>query len=309
MKKVLSAFIVLSLFFLFSCGGEKKEEEPNGCVDCYPECTVKSYGSASQTSDEDFFDQCVYESENSSFCYKEVPDFDAKELFSDLTRMTFVFQKECYQRPFGEVLCPDFIPDSITLANAQLTGCSVEVDYWCYYCPSFYFSTDNELFKVVSFQSKFKIEKPFYANGSVGSNNVEKEVSMNIDYKDFSGYAEFRKPGYQYSLSLPVKILVDGIPAKEEEKPENTSRYKTCRDKDDFSGREYLHGERIAHGCIRLYCNDGAWDENSELCYYGCITGSEAKWMCNDKKTEVEWCECVENRWDCVNRADFACPD
>lgn len=307
MKKVVSALIFCAAFFLFSCGGEK-EEEPNMCWDCYPECTVKSYGSASQTSDENFFDQCVYESENSSFCYKELPEFDAKELFLDLTRMTFVFQKECRQRPVGEVLCPDFIPDSITLANAQLTGCSVEVDDWCDLCPSFYFSTDNELFKVVSFQSKFKIEKPFYANGSVGSNNTEKEISMRIDYNDFSGSAEFNKAGYQYSLSLPVKILVDGIPANEEENPEETN-YKTCKDKDDFSGREYHNGERIARSCARLYCDDGDWYENDTMCYDRCTIGSKAKWLCNNKKTEVDWCECVENRWDCVNRADFACPD
>ena len=281
------------------------------------------YGSASFKRDENFFDQCVYEAEHSYDCYGRNSEFDAKELFENLRKLKIVFnKKDCHQEPYGQIPCPDYIPNSITLSNAQLTGCRISVginepgvDFDCLLdCPTFYFSTDNENFKTIYFQHDYYYPydgKPFYYSSHFGSNNEELGVSLYISYAE-SDYdaASFHnyKAGDKYSVKLLFKIIVDGIP-QEEDEDDFSEYYKKCT---DFDGISRKHGERITYDCRQFTCNSGEWDKDFSMCYASCQPDSTAKWLCNDNQTEIDWCECfgdeeTESKWSCIDRTEENC--
>lgn len=250
MKKFLVLVALATMFLAVSCGGDSKNKESSnnneihdsdGVVETnndpeYPEeeepgggggsCSSKtSYGSTSFLRNEDFFDKCVYETEHSYDCYYPV---SVSELFSNLQKLTIVFNKECYQQPYGSVSCPDFIPDSINFY--QFTGCDIfhiSGEFDCLAdCPRFYFSTNSEIFKRVSFQHSGyypSAERPFYSNALFSSENEELGLAFFITYDEtpYDGASFYdRKSGEKYPVTLSFNILFDEMPDEEEEKSE-----------------------------------------------------------------------------------------
>lgn len=298
---------------------ENSEYPDSSCCDCNQQAHY--YGSVSSDSDENFFDQCVQEAANSPHCYMGYPEFDAKELFENLRKVTLIFKKECRQQPFGPVLCPDFIPDSISLSGAQLTGCIIDDyeygEYYCnWHCPYFYFSIDDERFKTVSFSQDFYFSGyPFYYEGSFGIKDSETGESFHAVHTDYcdktwcGAVLDSWTEGQRYPTSFPFKIVIDGVP--EEEDVERPGRQ--C---EDSEGKIYNDGERRSSKCKQFYCEDGKWYEDDILCQDStCHNGTKAKWLCNDNKTEVDWCDCVGEEgaffglWKCKSRADLYCPE
>ena len=299
MKKFFTVIFVFTLFLL-SCGDKKESEDWPPCVDC-TECNHEPfyYGSASADENEDFFDQCVYEAEHSYGCYDIDPEFDAKELFENLRKITFVL-KECRQRPFGPVLCPGSIPDSISLAGIQLTGCkidSIEYGYsWCdWRCPSFYFSIDGEKFKTLSFYQNGHSHKDDFGFG--GS---ETGKSFNMHCEDTLCYASYEES----QVIAEYKMVFDGMPDEEEE---NNQWRGQC----NYFGEFYKNGERFTDGCTHIYCENGWLHYDESMCRAECEHLAVAKWLCNDGKTELDWCDCLQRgdifEWVCVDRSEKDC--
>ena len=263
----------------------------------------KSFGSTSFTRDEsNVFDDCLRELKysNDSYCR-----FDPDILFAKLQKTTIVFGKKCKQNN-EPVQCPDFIPDSITLS--QITGCNIyyvygEVD--CYAeCPDLYFSTDNEIFKVVSFhpyEGYISASISDLAYAYLSSVNAEKGLSFSIDTGENT--ATFKSP--DSSITVPFQILVDGVV--------EIDGFQQCKDSE---GRKYNEGDKISSECRAAYCSDGDWVEDDVTCYgcWGQEIGEIMKWVCADEVTEVDWCECIEDeeygsKWSCIKRADLNCPE
>ena len=275
------------------------EEPPSGGGSCNGK---KSYGSTSFTRDESsVFDDCVRESGfSNSYCY-----FNPEELLPKLQETTIVFKKKCKEKN-ESVPCPDFIPDSITLS--QISGCDIYFVYGdvdCYAeCPDFYFSTDNEIFKTVSFH-------PYegYISSSVSdldyaeiySYNAEKGLSFSIDTGENT--AAFKTA--DSLITVQFQILVDGV-------VEIDGLQHGC---EDSSGRKYNEGDKISSECRAASCSDGEWVEDDVTCYgcHGQEIGDIMKWLCADGITEIDWCLCVEDeeygsKWSCLNRIDLDCP-
>ena len=208
MKKLLFIGVIFAMILLAGCGSSSNEEEPpSGGGSCNG---IKSYGSTSFTRNEsNVFDDCLRELKysNDSYCYFK-PDI----LLTKLQKTTIVFEKKCKQND-EPVQCPDFIPDSITLS--QIRGCNIyyvygEVD--CYAeCPDLYFSTDNEIFKVVSFhpyEGYISASTSDLAYAYLSSVNAEKGLSFSIDTGEDS-IASFKSS--DSSITVPFQILVDGV--------------------------------------------------------------------------------------------------
>ena len=306
MKKLLFIGVIFAMILLAGCGSSSNEEEPpSGGGSCNG---IKSYGSTSFTRNEsNVFDDCLRELKysNDSYCYFK-PDI----LLTKLQKTTIVFEKKCKQNN-EPVQCPDFIPDSITLS--QITGCNIyyvsgEVD--CYAeCPDLYFSTDNEIFKVVSFhpyEGYISASTSDLAYAYLSSVNAEKGLSFSIDTGEDS-IASFKSS--DSSITVPFQILVDGVVEIE--------GFLQC---EDSEGRKYNEGAMISSECKAAYCSDGDWVEDDVTCY-GCWgkengyeIGEIMKWVCTDGVTEVDWCKCFEDEeygsvWRCRERVDLNCPE
>lgn len=300
MKKLLFLGVIFAMILFAGCGGSSNNEEepPSGGGTCNG---IKSYGSTSFTRDEsNVFDDCLRELKysNDSYCH-----FDPDILLTKLQKTTIVFGKKCKQNN-EPVQCPDFIPDSITLS--QITGCNIyyvsgEVD--CYAeCPDLYFSTDNEIFKTVSFHPN--ADDLTYAE--IYSYNEGKGLSFSIDTGEDS-IASFKSS--DSSITVPFQILVDGVVEIE--------GFLQC---EDSEGRKYNEGAMISSECKAAYCSDGDWVEDDVTCY-GCWgkengyeIGEIMKWVCTDGVTEVDWCKCFEDEeygsvWRCRERVDLNCPE
>lgn len=307
MKKLLFLSVIFAMILFAGCGGSSNNEEepPSGGGTCNG---IKSYGSTSFTRDEsNVFDDCLRELKysNDSYCH-----FDPDILLTKLQKTTIVFGKKCKQNN-EPVQCPDFIPDSITLS--QITGCNIyyvsgEVD--CYAdCPDLYFSTDNEIFKVVSFhpyEGYISASTSDLAYAYLSSVNAEKGLSFSIDTGEDS-IASFKSS--DSSITVPFQILVDGVVEIE--------GFLQC---EDSEGRKYNEGAMISSECKAAYCSDGDWVEDDVTCY-GCRgkengyeIGEIMKWVCTDGVTEVDWCKCFEDEeygsvWRCRERVDLNCPE
>ena len=277
------------------------EEPPSGGGSCNGK---KSYGSTSFTRDEsNVFDDCLWELKysNDSYCY-----FNPDILLTKLQKTTIVFEKQCKQND-EPVPCPDFIPDSITLS--RIRGCNIyyvygEVD--CYAeCPDLYFSTDNEIFKVVSFhpyEGYISASTSDLAYAYLSSVNAEKGLSFSIDTgEDYK--AVFKSS--DSSITLSFELWVDGIL---EEMPH-------C---EDSEGRKYKAGEKISKECYTMECHYSKWYQNGGGGYQceSCAVGLQRQWLCADGVSLVDWCECVKDsesqfgsRFSCIERADLNCPE
>ena len=267
-------------------------------------CNVKkSYGSTSFTRDESsVFDDCVRELRfSNTYCY-----FNPTELLPKLSKTTIIFKKDCRENN-EPVPCPDFIPDSITLS--QIKGCDIYSSYGgvdCYdECPNFYFPTDNEIFKTVSFHPYEE-----YISSSVSdldyayieSRNEEKGISFVIDTGE-DNIASFKSSDSLITLSF--ELWVDGIL---EEMPH-------C---EDSEGRKYKAGEKIPKECYTMECHYSQWHKSGGGGGYqceSCAVGQKWQWLCADGVNRVDWCECVEDsesqfgsRYSCIERADLNCP-
>lgn len=267
------------------------EEPPYGGY-----CNVKeSYGSTSFTRNESsVFDDCVTGSELSfDTCY-----FDTNDLLTKLQNTTIIFKKDCRENN-EPVSCPDFIPDSITLS--QISGCDIYHSYGnveCYdECPNFYFPTDNEIFKTVSFHPN--ADDLTYAE--IYSYNEEKGLSFMIDTGE-DNIASFKSS--DFSVTLSFELWVDGIL---EEMPH-------C---EDSEGRKYKAGEKISKECYTMECHYSKWYQNGGGGYQceSCAVGLQRQWLCADGVSLVDWCECVKDsesqfgsRFSCIERADLNCP-
>ena len=306
MKKLLFLSVIFAMILFAGCGGSSNNEEepPSGGGTCNG---IKSYGSTSFTRDEsNVFDDCLRELKysNDSYCH-----FDPDILLTKLQKTTIVFGKKCKQNN-EPVQCPDFIPDSITLS--QITGCNIyyvsgEVE--CYAdCPDLYFSTDNEIFKVVSFhpyEGYISASTSDLAYAYLSSVNAEKGLSFSIDTGENT--AIFKLP--DSSITAHFQILVDGVVEIE--------GFLQC---EDSEGRKYNEGDKISSECKAAYCSDGDWVEDDVTCY-GCWgkengyeIGEIMKWVCTDGVTEVDWCKCFEDEeygsvWRCRERVDLNCPE
>lgn len=259
-------------------------------------CNVKeSYGSTSFTRNESsVFDDCVTGSELSfDTCY-----FDTNDLLTKLQNTTIIFKKDCRENN-EPVSCPDFIPDSITLS--QISGCDIYHSYGnveCYdECPVFYFPTDNEIFKTVSFHPN--ADDLTYAE--IYSYNEEKGLSFMIDTGE-DNIASFKSS--DFSVTLSFELWVDGIL---EEMPH-------C---EDSEGRKYKAGEKISKECYTMECHYSKWYQNGGGGYQceSCAVGLQRQWLCADGVSLVDWCECVKDsesqfgsRFSCIERADLNCP-
>ena len=261
-------------------------------------CNVKeSYGSTSFTRNESsVFDDCVTGSEISFHtCY-----FDPNDLLTKLQKTTIIFKKDCKEKD-EPVPCPDFIPESISLS--QISGCDIYYSYGdvdCYdECPIFYFPTDNEIFKTVSFHPN--ADDLTYAG--IYSYNEEKGLSFSIDTgEDYK--AVFKSS--DSSITLSFELWVDGIL---EEMPH-------C---EDSEGRKYKAGEKISKECYMMECHYSQWHKSGGGGGYqceSCAVGIKWQWFCADGVTRVDWCECVKDsesefgsRFNCIERADLSCPE
>ena len=229
MKKLLFLGVIFVMILFAGCGSSKNEDADADMVDTeMPDTTPdddpeeppsggggscngkKSFGSTSFTRDEsNVFDDCLQELKysNDSYCH-----FDPDILLTKLQKTTIIFEKKCKQNN-EPVQCPDFIPDSITLS--RIRGCNIyyvygEVD--CYAeCPDLYFSTDNEIFKVVSFHpyaGYISASTSDLAYAYLSSVNAEKGLSFSIDTGEDS-IASFKSS--DSSITVPFQILVDGV--------------------------------------------------------------------------------------------------
>ena len=292
MKKLLFIGMILMLF-LVACGSSSNEngEEYGG-----GSCNVKnSYGSTSFTRNESsVFNDCVTGSELSfDTCY-----FDTNDLLTKLQKTTIIFKKDCRENN-EPVSCPDFIPESITLS--QISGCDIYHSYGnvkCYdECPNFYFPTDNEIFKTVSFHPN--ADGLTYAH--IESRNEGKGLSFSIDTGEDS-IASFKSS--DSSITLSFELWVDEIL---EEMPH-------C---EDSEGRKYKAGEKISEECYTMECHYSQWHKSGGGDYQceSCAVGQKWQWLCADGVNRVDWCECVKDsesqfgsRYSCIERADLNCP-
>ena len=286
------------------------EDPPSGGGSCNAK---ESYGSTNFIrGKDDFFDNCISRSENSSHCYSEKSygGTGVAGLFGKLQKVPIIFKKECKQND-EPIQCPDFIPDSITLS--QLAGCTI------YYvsgnldcladCPKFYFTTDNEIFKIVSFQHDYHGAKLFYTNAEIDSINEEGTLGFSMSHYDrkSENYALFYNYENNTIISLPYEI-----------KPK-------C---DDGEGRKYSVGNKISYECNEIECYECLQDSCEE--YFGeavwvilgskecsaCNPGEKKNWSCetSNETIEIDWCECIEDeeygsKWNCVERADLNCSE
>ena len=324
MKKLLFLGVIFAMILFAGCGSSKNEDADADMVDTeMPDTTPdddpeeppsggggscngkKSFGSTSFTRDEsNVFDDCLRELKysNDSYCH-----FDPDILLAKLQKTTIVFEKKCKQNN-EPVQCPDFIPDSITLS--RIRGCNIyyvygEVD--CYAeCPDLYFSTDNEIFKVVSFhpyEGYISASTSDLAYAYLSSVNAEKGLSFSIDTGEDS-IASFKSS--DSSITLSFELWVDGIL---EEMPH-------C---EDSEGRKYKAGEKISQECYMMECHYSQWYKSGGGGGYqceSCAVGLQRQWLCADGVSRVDWCECVKDsesqfgsRYSCIERADLSCPE
>ena len=298
MKKLLFISMIL-MSFLIACGSSSNENgDEYGGGSCNGK---KSYGSTSFTRNESsVFDDCVRESKKSFHtCH-----FDPNDLLTKLSKTTIIFKKDCREKN-EPVPCPDFIPDSITLS--QITGCDIYYVYGdvdCYAeCPDFYFPTDNETFKTVSFhphEGYISSSVSALAYAEIYSYNAEKGLSFSIDTGENT--ATFKSE--DFSITVHFQILIDGVVEIE--------GFLPC---EDSSGRKYNEGDKISSECRAAYCSDGDWVEDEVTCYgcHGQEIGDIMKWNCADGVNEIDWCKCFEDEeygsiWRCRERIDLACP-
>jgi len=167
-------------------------------------CSTKtSYGSTSFTRDEsNVFKDCARETQKVD-CYPY--QFDAAEFISKLQKVTIIFKKD-------SETSHDFIPDS--MAFSHLTGCDIyhaggtpeDASPCLDPCPKFYFSTDNETFKIVNFQHNDE----YYPNAPLDnayfySYNADEKIALTIE--TYNNTASFNIPGSK--ITVPVEIQID----------------------------------------------------------------------------------------------------